>query len=70
MIVIPPAPIVTTVDAIIGAPSSVTYLMLTVTVVDIGTTATHEVRYPIRATEETDTDNDGVPDNFEYIQAR
>ena len=36
-----------TVDANI-VPSSVTYLMLTVTVVDMmRTTATHEVRYPI-----------------------
>ena len=48
---------------IIGAPSTLTYLMLTVTVVDMETTATHEVRYPITADdpELMDDDNDGVP---------
>ena len=43
-----------TVDAGI-VPSSVTYLMLTVTVVDMmRTTATHEVRYPITDVDRTD----------------
>ena len=48
-----------TVDANI-VPSSVTYLMLTVTVDE----ATHEVRYPITDEDELmDADNDGVPND-------
>ena len=49
-------------------PSTLTYLMLTVTVVDMETTATHEVRYPITADdpELMDDDNDGVPNTFEF----
>ena len=45
----------------LNVTSSATYLMLTVTV----GISTHEVRYPITDTEQTDTDNDGVPDTFE-----
>ena len=48
---------------ITGAPSTLTYLMLTVTIDD--SESTHEVRYPIADMELMDDDNDGVPDGEE-----